>query len=383
MKKTEIRSTWKKRIGAFLLTVAMTVAALSGLPANVLMTEAAQYTVTPASVVLYTGSGAEVFAEPDPATLVTVLPGDVPVLVTGTTNNGYFQVVIDNAVYYMYGKALSAAVGTKAYKLTSIDAKSALVGDAVTGQLIYAQNPNERLAPASTTKIMTVLLVMEAIAQGKLALDTPVIVSPAALAGIPNDASHVSPRLQAGEVMNVLELLECVMLSSDCQACNVLAEAVAGSVEAFVAMMNAKAAALGCTETHFVNTSGYPDPNHYTNAYSLFLITKEAYQYPVFQTIAALTAAVIPATNLSVPRQLETTNSLLKPSEYYNPYAIGVKTGSAQSSGLCLVGAAKKNDKTVITVVLGAQNSLMCDGTRQKQQFSETNKLIEIGLAGK
>lgn len=183
--------------------------------------------------------------------------------------------------------------------------------------------------------------------------------------------------------MNVLELLECVMLSSDCHACNVLAELVAGSVDNFIAMMNARAVALGCTETNFVNTSGYPDPNHYTNAYSLFLITKEAYHYPVFQVIAAMPAAVIPATNMAPERSLETTNALMKASEYYNPYAIGVKTGSAQSSGLCLVGAAKKNDTTVITVVLGAGNNLMSDGTRLKQQFSETNKLIEMGLAGK
>ena len=91
---------------------------------------------------------------------------------------------------------------------------------------------------------MTVLLVMDAIAQGKIALDTPVMVSATALAGIPSDASHVSPRLKAGEVMNVLELLECVMLSSDCHACNVLAELVAGSVDNFIAMMNARAAAL-------------------------------------------------------------------------------------------------------------------------------------------
>lgn len=377
-------NTMKKKIwkmsGAVLVALTLTIGCIG---VNTATVQAAEYSVAPATAVLYTGSGAEVFAQPDPATLVTVLPGDVPLQVTGMTSNGYFQVVVNDGIFYVYGKALSAAVGTNAYKLTSIDAKAALVGDAATGQLIYAQNAYDRLAPASTTKIMTVLLVMDAIAQGKIALDTPVMVSSTALAGIPSDASHVSPRLKAGEVMNVLELLECVMLSSDCHACNVLAELVAGSVDNFIAMMNARAAALGCTETNFVNTSGYPDPNHYTNAYSLFLITKEAYHYPVFQVIAAMPAAVIPATNMAPERSQETTNALMKASEYYNPYAIGVKTGSAQSSGLCLVGAAKKNDTTVITVVLGAGNNLMSDGTRLKQQFSETNKLIEMGLAGK
>lgn len=344
--------------------------------------KAAEYTVSVADGVLYTGNGAEVFAKPDAATLMTTLPGDLPVLVTGVTNNGYFQVRINDSVCYMYGKALSATTGTQAYKLTSVDAKAALVGDANSGNLVYAQNANTKLAPASTTKIMTVLLVMEAIASKQIALDTQVVVSPTALAGIPSDASHVKPHLQAGEVMNVLTLLQCVMLESDCHACNVLAELVAGSVDQFVVMMNTKAKALGCTDTNFVNTSGYPQENHYTNAYSLFLITKEAMKYPVFENIIAMNAAVIPATNLSPVRTLTTTNALIKATEYYNPYVIGGKTGTASSSGSCLVSIARKDQKTIISVVLGASTNIMSDGTRQKQQFAETNKLISIGLAG-
>lgn len=346
-------------------------------------TRAAEYTVTPAEGVLYTGKGAEVFTQPDPSAIVAVFPGDFPVQVTGITNNGYFQVNINGVTYYIYGKALSVSTGTQAYKLTSVDAKAALVGDAESGALIYAQDATDRLAPASTTKIMTALLVMDAIEAGQLALDTPVVVSPTALAGVPGDASHVNPRLQAGEVMNVLTLLQSVMMVSDCHACNVLAEAVAGSVDNFVVMMNARAAALGCTETNFVNTSGYPEANHYTNAYSLFLITREAMKYPLFQSIIAQTEVTIPATNLSKERSLKTTNALLMAdSGYYNPYAVGGKTGSASSSGLCFVSVARNSKKTVITVILGAETNTMSDGTRQKQQFAETNKLIEIGLAG-
>ncbi len=345
-------------------------------------TYAAEYTVTPTAGVLYTGKGAEVFSKPDPTTIAAVFPGDIPVQVTGVTDNGYFQVNINGTIFYMYGKALSTSTGTQAYKLTSVDAKAALVGNADSGAVIYAQNATDRLAPASTTKIMTVLLVMDAIAAGQISLDTPVMVSPTALAGVPGDASHVKPRLKAGEVMNVLTLLQCVMMESDCHACNVLAELVAGSVDQFVAMMNARAAGLGCTETNFVNTSGYPEANHYSNAYSLFLITKEAMKYPVFETIISMKEAVIPATNLTAERKLETTNALIKEGEYYNPYAIGGKTGSASSSGLCFVSVARKGEKTVISVILGAATNRMADGTRQKQQFAETNKLIQIGLAG-
>lgn len=345
-------------------------------------TNAAEYTITPVTAILYTGSGAEIFAEPDPTTLVTVLAGNLPMQVTGATSNGYFQVLMNNQIYYIYGKALSVATGTNAYKLTSVDARAALVADADTGRIIYMQNPYERLAPASTTKIMTALLVMEAISQGTLTLETPVVVTPSALAGIPADASHVTPRLKAGEVMSVLSMLECMLVESDCSAGNVLAEYVAGSVDNFVALMNAKAAALGCVDTNFVNTSGYPADNHYTNAYSLFLITQAAMKHPAFQTIAAMPQIVVPATNMSAARTLESTDALIKASEYYNPYAVGIKTGSAKSSGLCFVGAAKKEGHTLISVILGASNSNMSDGTRAKQQFSETNKLFEIGFAG-
>ncbi len=127
-------NTMKKKIwkmsGAVLMALTLTIGCIG---VNTATVQAAEYSVAPATAVLYTGSGAEVFAQPDPATLVTVLPGDVPLQVTGMTSNGYFQVIVNDGIFYVYGKALSAAVGTNAYKLTSIDAKAALVGDAATG----------------------------------------------------------------------------------------------------------------------------------------------------------------------------------------------------------------------------------------------------------
>lgn len=343
--------------------------------------EAASVSITPVSAVLYSGDGAEVFSEPDTSKLLYSLPGNVPLQVTGQTTNGFFQVMIENSICYIHASALAPVTGTHAYKFNSIDAKAALVADANTGELIYAQNAMTKMAPASTTKMMTALLVMDAISQGKLALDTPVIVSDTALAGVPRDASHVSPRLKSGEIMNILELLECTLIKSDCHACNVLAEAVCGDVNTFVALMNMRATGLGCTDTNFVNTSGYPDQNHYTNAYSIFLITKEAMKYDVIRNILAMPAIVIPATNLSEPRAFDSTNELIKATSYYNPYVIGGKTGSSGSSGLCLTTAAKKNDKYVISVVLGARSYLMCNGVVEKQQFSETNKLLNIAFA--
>lgn len=371
----------KKWLAALCIAALFAVTGTGGTTLAVQAAETTQPVVTPATGVLYTGAGAEIFAQPDPSTLAAVFPGDVPVQVTGMTNNGYFQILWQDAIYYVYGQALSAVMGTQAYKLTYVDAKAALVGDMNTGALIYAQGAMDRAAPASTTKIMTALLTLEAVAQGKLALDTPIMVTPTAIAGVPNDASHVSPRLQAGEVMNVMQLLECVMVKSDCHACNVLAEAVAGDVNTFVVMMNARAVQLGCVDTNFVNTSGYPADNHYTNAYSLFLMMKEAMKYPAFQTIINMPSVTVAATNLSPERTFASTDLLLLPGEYYNPCVIGGKTGTAKSSGACFVAAATKDGKSVISVVMGAGTKQMCDGSVKKQQFSETNKLLEIGLA--
>ena len=343
---------------------------------------AAEYTVQPVEAVLYTGEGAEVFLEPDSSALAAIFPGDFPVQVTGMTDNGYFQIDFNGATFYIHNKALSISTGTQAYKLTSIDAKAALVGNADTGEMIFTQNAMDRLAPASTTKILTALLVMEAVEAGKLTWDTPVIISQSALASVPYDASHVNPKLKAGEVMNVFALLQCVLIKSDCHACNVLGEAIDGSVEAFVARMNERAKELGCTDTNFVNPSGYPADDHYTNAQALFLITKEAIKHPIFLEIVAMTEVEIPATNLAPIRKFESTNALITKTEYYNPYVLGGKTGSSGASGLCFVSVARKDGKTVITVILGAATKNMSDGSRQRQQFSETNKLIEMALAG-
>ena len=140
--KMKMKHTIWKKTGAVITALALGIGCLFAVPVTA---QAAEYSITPISAVLYTGSGAELFSQPDPSTVVTVLPGDMPVQITGATSNGYFQVIVNDGIYYIYGKALSAATGTTAYKLTSIDARSALVGDAATGQLIYAQNLPVRL----------------------------------------------------------------------------------------------------------------------------------------------------------------------------------------------------------------------------------------------
>ena len=257
------------------------------------------------------------------------------------------------------------------------DAKEVIAMDAKTGEILYAQNAYEALPPASMTKVMTALLTFEAIERGQIALDTPFEVSAPAISTLKYDASYAKPRMKQGEVFNVLELLMMTMLPSDCYACNVLAELIAGNKENFVAMMNQRALELGCTNTNFVNSHGYPADGHVTNAYSMALIAKEAMKYDMFKLIVSMPQAVIPATNMCGERLLENTNELIKPTPYYNPLVKGIKTGSSKAAGKCLVSYATLGDREIITVVMGAKEKTI-DGVKIKQQFFETNRLISM-----
>ena len=133
-----------------------------------------------------------------------------------------------------------------------VEAKAALLADPETGEILYARNIHERLYPASLTKIMTCLLVLEAIDTGTLSKEDVLTASELAVTSIPPDGSNAG--IKVGEELTVESLLYCIMLSSANEGCNILAEAVAGSIDAFVEKMNSKAKSLGCEDTHFVNT---------------------------------------------------------------------------------------------------------------------------------
>ena len=151
-------------------------------------------------------------------------------------------------------------------------AKAALLADPETDAVAYALNEHEELYPASLTKIMTALLVLEAVEEGKLTLDQEITASSTAFEGLSADGSNAG--IKAGEVMSVENLLKCMLVVSANEACNILAEAVSGSVGAFVDRMNGRATELGCKNTHFMNPNGLHDPSHYTSAWDLYLITK-------------------------------------------------------------------------------------------------------------
>lgn len=262
-----------------------------------------------------------------------------------------------------------------------VAAKAALLLDPDTEEILYARNIHERLYPASLTKIMTALLVLEAIDSGKLTRETVLTASEPAVTSIPPDGSTAG--IKVGEELTVDSLLYCIMLSSANEGCNILAEAVSGSIDAFVEAMNAKAKALGCEDTHFANTNGLPDDDHYTTAWDLYLITKEARTHPDFMPLAGTIYYEVPATNLSDPRKLYTTNYLIssyRTNGYIYRGAEGIKTGSTSAAGYCLVASATRSGRSLLSVVLGAERITLEDGTILTQSFSETIKLYDWGF---
>ena len=255
---------------------------------------------------------------------------------------------------------------------------AAVVVDGDYGDVLYDHNAYQKMYPASITKVMTSLLVLEAIEEGSLTLDQPITASETAVV-LPEGSSTAG--IKAGEILTVEQLLYCDLVSSANEACNILAETVGGSVINFVAMMNEKARELGMTGTHFVNPHGLHDEDHYTTAYDVSLMARAAMEYDTFRTIVSTTKYVVPATNLSDSRTLYTTNALLdnwKIAGYTYSRAIGIKTGSTTPAGQCLVSAAVDDKgRTFYCVVLGAKNVKEEDGSYTRYSFKESKRLLE------
>ena len=252
-----------------------------------------------------------------------------------------------------------------------------LLVDANTGRMVYGKNEHEQMYPASLTKIMTALLVLEAVDSGQLSLDQQITATESAMEGLAADGSTAG--IQAGEVLTVEQLLQCMLIVSANEACNILAEQVSGSVDAFVDAMNAKAAALGCEDTHFVNATGLHDSQHYTTAWDLYRITAEAMTHDDFMRICDTARATIPATNLSEERNLYTTNYLIdtwRSLGYIYGNAHGIKTGSTDEAGHCLVSSATEGSLSFISVVLGGPRVTLEDGEIRTYSFFDTRALF-------
>lgn len=276
---------------------------------------------------------------------------------------------------------LAGAIDYEGVPSITVDAKSALLIDLDSDQVLYDQDADQQRYPASITKIMTALLTLEAVGRGELDLSTEVTVDAAALTDITDDSSTAN--LKAGEVISVKNLLYCLLVSSANEAANILAMTVCGDTPTFVERMNQRAQELGMTGTHFVNPHGLHDPDHYSTAWDIYKMTKQAMTHAAFREIVSTSYYTVPATNLSAERSLINTNALLTSGKYPGytfSGTIGVKTGSTGQAGFCLVAAAQKRGHTLVSVVLGAENPTDSKGNVQRKQFSESKKLLDWGF---
>lgn len=249
----------------------------------------------------------------------------------------------------------------------SVNAYSAILLDMDTEQVLYEYNADEINYPASTTKMMTALLCLE---NGNP--DDVITVSYSALDAVPSTASLGG--LVVGEQMTIHQVLQLMLVVSASEATTVIAEYVAGDIPTFVDMMNERAQELGCTNTHFVNTHGFPNPDHYTTARDLSKIALAAMEYQEFRDIVGAAITVVEPTNVHGTQTIVSTNGILPGSRYteYNyPYAIGIKTGHTSYAGYCLVSAADKDGLRLLCVVMGTPS--------RTSSFAQTISLFEWG----
>lgn len=247
----------------------------------------------------------------------------------------------------------------------NIKGKSAILMDVNTGKIIYKLNEDERLPPASITKIMTILLGMEALESGRISLNDEVFIS--------NNASKTGGStvfLEAGEKQTVENLFRAISVRSANDAAVALAEHIAGSEEIFSKMMNDKAKSLGMVNTHFVNASGLPAENHYLSSYDVAIMSKELLKHSkVHEWLTIYMEEMTVGKKKTSVQMMVNTNRLIKDYEG----ATGIKTGSTNAAGHCLSASAKRGDLHLIAVILGAKDS----ATR----FEEAKKMLDYGFA--
>ena len=255
--------------------------------------------------------------------------------------------------------------GTATAAPAEVPAKSAVLMDVATGQFLYEQNAHVPLAPASVTKVMTMLLIMEAIDNGSIHWEDIVTASEAAAA---KGGSQVY--LKVGETMTVSDMVKSIAVSSANDCACAMAEHLAGSEEAFVARMNERAKELGMEDTHFVNCTGLDDDpaakDHKTSAYDIALMSRQLLKFhPDIKKFTTIWMDTVRNGAFG----LSNTNKLVR---FYQG-ATGLKTGFTQQAGYCLSASAMREDMELIAVVMGCENS--------KERFAACKSLLDYGFA--
>ena len=277
--------------------------------------------------------------------------------------------------------ALMLPFSAMAAPAPAFPARQAILMDANYDEVLYEKDAREKTYPASITKVMTALLVGEAIEQGKLTPDTKVTASATALSNL--HANGSSANIKEGEEMTVKDLLYCLLVPSANEAANILAETVSGDIDSFITLMNRRAQELGCTGTHFANAHGLHDENHYTTPYDICVFTKAALEHDLVREAMGTKVCTIPATNISEPRKYYNTNALLSNWHYIGytyDKAIAGKTGTTDEAGRCLVSAAVDGDEYLICAVMGSPMKKE-DGSNDLSHFVASKELLKWGFS--
>lgn len=254
----------------------------------------------------------------------------------------------------------SVAVFAEGNTDLGLNAKSAILMEKSTGNILYESNPDERLPIASVTKVMTMLLIMEAVDSGKISLDDMVTVSENAMS-----YGGSTMFLETGEQLTVNDMLKGIAVASANDGCVAMAEHLAGSESAFVDMMNEKAKELGMENTHFMNTNGLDEDDHYSSARDVAIMSRELMKHETIFNYTSIWMDTLRGGKF----QLANTNKLIR---FYDG-ANGLKTGSTSKALCCLSAAAKRNDMQLIAVVLGAPTSA--------ERFASAKSLLDYGFA--
>ncbi len=242
----------------------------------------------------------------------------------------------------------------------TVSAPAAILIEAGTGQVLFEKNSHERRHPASVTKIMTMLLTMEAVASGQIGLDDMVTCSENA-ASMGGSQVYLEP----GEQMSVRDMLKAVAVASGNDAAVALAEHISGTLEGFVSLMNKRAEELGMADTHFVNCNGLDDPEHLTSAYDISLMSRELVKHPLILEFTGIWMDSLRDGAFG----LVNTNKLIRFYEGAN----GLKTGSTSVAKYCLSASAVRDGMNLIAVIMGAETS--------KERFADASRLLDYGFA--
>ena len=242
------------------------------------------------------------------------------------------------------------------------NAKSAILIEASTGEVLYSKNASERLAPASMTKVMSLILIMENIEKGNLEWNDIVVVSK-------NAASMGGSQifLEVNEMMSVEDLVKGICVASGNDATVALAEKIAGTEASFVKLMNEKASSMGLKNTHFENSTGLDAEGHYTSAYDMALMARELVKHPKILEFSSIYEDYL-RKNTSNSFWLVNTNKLVK---FYS-YIDGLKTGYTDDAGYCLTATGKKREMRLISVVMGEANT--------EKRSADTLAMLDYGF---